>query len=377
MREDLPNIPESIPTPFLLIEEKIVRNNIRRIHDYADRHRFSVCAHVKTHKSIAIARMQIDAGAVGIAVAKTDEARVMANLGDVDITVAYPIVGDTRAESVARLSVDRAISVAADSEYVMDGLAHAAAAHETVIGIYIIVIGIYIIFDAGLRRCGVSDPEQVVRLARYARTRPGLRYEGIQMYLGHLYGDAAGDPESFDKINRLWGPAHMALCSAGLAPATVSSGSTPLLFNTHLVERVNEIRVGTAVLNDYFVLKFGHCALQDCALRVVATVVSDIVPGQVLIDAGSKALSAKQFLRRENLEMGYVVEYPEARVFRLHEEHGWVDVSRCNHPPRTGDRMSIVPVNAALCMNLYDHFYLRTGRGIVRKERVDARGCLV
>lgn len=143
------------------------------------------------------------------------------------------------------------------------------------------------------------------------------------------------------------------------------------------MERVNEIRVGTAILNDYFVLNFGHCDLKDCALRVVATVVSDIVPGQVLIDAGSKALSAKQLLRRENLEMGYVVEYPEARVFRLHEEHGWVDVSRCNHPPKTGDRMSIVPVNAALCMNLYDHFYLRTGRGIVRKERVDARGCLV
>lgn len=370
MPEKPSNITEQIPTPFLLIEEKIVKNNIRRIHDYADCHGFSVRAHVKTHKSITIARMQIDAGAVGIAVAKADEAKVMANLGDVDITVAYPIVGETRAQSVARLSVGRAISVAADSEYVMDGLSHAAARHET-------VIGIYIIFDVGLRRCGVSDPDQVVRLARYARTRPGLRYEGIQIYLGHLYGDAAGDPASFKKINRLWGPAHKALCSAGLAPATVSSGSTPSLFNTHLVERVNEIRVGTAILNDYFVLKFGHCDLKDCALRVVATVVSDIVPGQVLIDAGSKALSAKQLLRRENLEMGYVVEYPEARVFRLHEEHGWVDVSRCNHPPKTGDRMSIVPVNAALCMNLYDHFYLRTGRGIVRKERVDARGCLV
>lgn len=76
------------------------------------------------------------------------------------------------------------------------------------------------------------------------------------------------------------------------------------------MERVNEIRVGTAILNDYFVLNFGHCDLKDCALRVVATVVSDIVPGQVLINAGSKALSAKQLLRRENLEMGYVVEYP-------------------------------------------------------------------
>ena len=97
MAEKPSNIIEQIPTPFLLVEEKIVKNNIRRIHDYADLHGFSVRAHVKTHKSIAIARMQIDAGAVGIAVAKADEARVMANLGDVDITVAYPIVGETRA----------------------------------------------------------------------------------------------------------------------------------------------------------------------------------------------------------------------------------------------------------------------------------------
>ena len=85
------NITAQIPTPFLLIEEKIVRNNIKRINDYAGRYGFSVRTHVKTHKSIAIARMQIDAEAVGIAVAKADEARVMANIWDVDITVAYPI----------------------------------------------------------------------------------------------------------------------------------------------------------------------------------------------------------------------------------------------------------------------------------------------
>jgi len=370
MPEKPSNITGQIPTPFLLIEEKIVRNNIRRIHDYADRHRFSVRAHVKTHKSIAIARMQMDAGAVGIAVAKAGEALVMADLGNGDITVAYPAVGKARAEKIARLSMKRKIGVAVDSQYVMEGLSDAAAIYGT-------VIGICVMFDVGLHRCGVSDPAELVRLGEYAQQCHGLRYEGIQMYLGHLYGDAAGDPESLQRINRLWGPAYKALCSAGLAPATVSSGSTPSLFNTHRIDHVNEIRVGTAVLNDYFVLKFGHCGLEDCALRVVATVVSDIVPGQVLIDAGSKALSAKQLLRRENLEMGYVVEYPEARVFRLHEEHGWVDVSRCTHPPKTGDRMSIIPVNAALCMNLYDHFYLLAENGHLQRERVDARGCLV
>ena len=359
-----------ISTPFVVIEERIVRNNLHRIHEYANRRNLSVCAHVKTHKSKTIARMQMDAGAVGIAVAKADEAAIMAELGDVDITVAYPAVGKARADRIACLARTHRIRVAVDSEYVMAGLAHSAAAHG-------VDIGISVMFDAGLHRCGVSDPEAMVDLGRYVQKCPGLRYDGIQMYLGHLYGGSARDPAQIRQINRLWETAYEALSSAGIAPERVSSGSTPSLFNTHQLDHVTEIRVGTAVLNDYFVLKFGHCRLADCALRVVATVVSDRVPGQVLIDAGSKALSAKQLLRSERLEMGYSVEYPEARIFRLHEEHGWVDVSRCPHPPRTGDRMSIVPVNAALCMNLYDHFYMLLETGGLRKERVDARGCLV
>jgi D-serine deaminase-like pyridoxal phosphate-dependent protein len=370
MAERLIDITNSIPTPFLVVEADILRKNISRIHDYANRHGFSVRPHIKTHKSILIARMQIDSGAVGVAVAKAGEAEVMAGLDDVDITVAYPAVGIDRARRLANLSLKHNLRVAADSEYIMDELSNAAVKQNT-------HIGILVMFDAGLHRCGVSDPAQVVGLAQYANTHPGLRYDGIQMYLGHLYGDAARDPQSYKRINRLWDPVHEALCAAGLRPETVSSGSTPSFKNTHLVNHVNEIRVGTALLNDYFVLKFGHCALGACAARVIATVVSDVVPGRVIIDAGSKALSAKQLLRHENLEMGYVPEYPRARIFRLHEEHGWVDVSHCDHPPRVGQRLSIVPVNVSLCVNLYDHFYLLASDGILQKEKVDARGCYI
>ncbi|NOQ46306.1 MAG: alanine racemase, partial [Desulfobulbaceae bacterium] len=273
MAEELLNITKSIPTPFLIIKEKIVRRNINRIHDYANRHGFAVRPHVKTHKSLSIAGMQIKAGAVGIAVAKVGEAEVMARLGNVDITVAYPAVGVARAERLARLALKQNVSVAVDSEFVLDELADAAVRHN-------ITIGILIMFDSGLHRCGVTDPRQIVKLVQYAETHSGLRYDGVQMYLGHLYGNAARDPRSFKRINQLWDPVYEALCTTGLHPETVSSGSTPSLENTHLVNHVNEIRVGTAVLNDYFVLKFGHCALKDCAARVVATVVSDVVQGQ-------------------------------------------------------------------------------------------------
>lgn len=368
MPKELLNITKSIPTPFLIIDEDILKRNINRIHGYANRHGFAVRPHVKTHKSLHIARMQLDSGTVGIAVAKVGEAEVMAKLGNTDITIAYPAIGPARAEKLAKLSCKLNIRVAADSEYGLDELASVAVKYNT-------TIGILVIFDAGLHRCGIADPEQVLKLAKHAKTLPGLRYDGIQMYLGHLYGDAARDPESFKWINKLWDTAYEALCTAGLQPETVSSGSTPSLENTHLVHHVTEIKVGTYTLNDYFVLKFGHCTLKDCAARVIATVVSDVVSGQVIIDAGSKSLSAKQLLRNENLEMGYIPEYPEARIFRLHEEHGWVDVSQCVNPPRIGQRISIVPVNVALCMNLYDNFYFYTNDEILKKEKVDARGC--
>ncbi|BBO89507.1 alanine racemase [Desulfosarcina ovata] len=360
----------SIPTPFLLVDEAIVRKNIRQVQDYADHHGFAVRPHVKTHKSLRITRMQLDAGAVGVAVAKVGEAEVMSAIENLDILVAYPAVGAQRAGSLARLAQHHKISVAADTEYLIEELAHAAGEQAT-------TIGILIMFDAGLHRCGVADPGQLTRLARLAATRKGLRFDGIQIYLGHLYGDAARSADSYDAINRLWEPAHDTLCAAGLRPRIVSSGSTPSLFNTHRVRHVNEIRVGTAVYQDAFSLKFGHCTLEDCAVRVVATVVSDVVPGQVIIDAGAKALSAKPLLRNENLEMGFIPEYPEARIFRLHEEHGWVDVSRCPKPPQIGQRLSIVPVAVSHCVNQYDTFYLLTTHGEFETEPVDARGCYV
>ncbi len=367
---DLLNTTRSIPTPFLVIQEEALDSNISRINDYARTHGFAVRPHVKTHKSLHIARAQLKAGATGIAVAKVGEADVMSQIGNVDITIAYPAVGESRAERIAQLAITHRIRIAVDSTYLMDALSDAALRHGS-------EIGIHVMFDAGLHRCGYADPETVTRLAAYADRKPGLRYDGIQLYLGHLYGKAAHDPKSFEAINEQWKPVYEALCQADICPHMVSSGSTPSLFNTHMVRYVNELRVGTAVLNDYFVMFFGHCRLEQCAARVVATVISDATPGQVIIDAGSKSLSAKQMLRNERLTLGYVVEYPEARIFRLHEEHGWIDTSGCKMAPSIGERISIVPVNIALCMNLYDAFYLLRRDGTVECMKVDARGCHV
>ncbi len=367
--ETIKNI-RQIPTPFLVIDQSVLEKNIHRIHSYAKAHGYRVRPHVKTHKSLSITRMQLAAGGAGIGVAKATEAQALAEHPGTDITVAYPAFGDERVRIIAGLAQTHTVRVAVDERSLMDWLSRAAMDHDT-------TIGIHVMFDAGLHRCGTADPDELTALARYAQNAPYLEFEGIQLYLGHLYGPNASAPESFEQINRSWKPAYNALCKAGLEPPMVSSGATPSLFNTHQVAHVNELRVGTAYINDYFVAKFNHCALEDCAARMVATVVSDRVPGQVIIDAGSKSLSAKQLLRREALEMGYVCEYPEARICRLHEEHGWVDVSRCKNPPGPGDRISIIPVNAALCMNLFNFFYLQRADGTLERKAITARGCCI
>lgn len=359
-----------VPTPFILIKENILRNNISNINTYAKKHGFAVRPHVKTHKSSTIAGIQMeDDVVVGFAASKVGEVEALYEMVNGDILMAYPTLNSKRLGDLVNLSRNRTVIVAADTEYALKMLGNVAKDYNA-------TIGVLVMFDAGLHRCGVTDPERILRLVGFAANHPHLRFDGIQMYLGHLYGNNALSHESFTRINNIWEPVYDLLINNELPPSIVSSGSTPSLFNTHLISHVNEIRVGTAYLNDYFVLKFNHCTLESCAALVVSRVVSDVVDGQVIIDAGSKALSAKQLLRNENLEMGYVLEYPEARIFRLHEEHGWVDVSRCAKVPRVGECISIVPVNVALCMNLYNSFYLYTEEGCLQREKIEARGCV-
>ncbi|MDH4317147.1 MAG: alanine racemase [Desulfobulbaceae bacterium] len=361
---------KEVPTPFILIKENVLRQNIFQINSYAKKHGYFVRPHIKTHKSSTIASMQMeDDVVIGFAASKVGEVEALSETVMGDILMAYPTLGVQRLEYLVRLSYKSNIIVAIDTEYALKMLARVAKSYDA-------IIGVLVIFDAGLHRCGISDPKRILELVRFAANHPNLRFDGIQMYLGHLYGNDALSHESFTQINNIWEPVYDILIKNELRPTIVSSGSTPSLYNTHLISHVTEIRVGTAYLNDYFVLKFNHCKLESCAAMVVSRVISDIVDGQVIIDAGSKALSAKQLLRNENLEMGYVLEYPEARIFRLHEEHGWVDVSRCPKAPSIGECISIVPVNVALCMNLFDTFYLYTEEGNLQKEKIEARGCV-
>ena len=126
-----------IPTPFLLVQKTVLRKNSALIHSYAKQHGLMVRPHVKTHKSLVIADMQMEAGAVGIAVAKASEAETMAPASQNDITVAYPVLGPEPTHRLAKLAQKRDIRIAVDSFQAIDHLSAAASRFDTILGIMV------------------------------------------------------------------------------------------------------------------------------------------------------------------------------------------------------------------------------------------------
>ncbi|HEX4414860.1 MAG TPA: hypothetical protein VH107_14595, partial [Lacipirellulaceae bacterium] len=167
---------------------------------------------------------------------------------------------------------------------------------------------------------------------------------------------------------------HLALWRVkGFEARVVSGGSTPTAYQSHVAPSVNEIRPGTYVFNDLNTLRGGYCELEDCAVRIVATVVSTAVPGQVVIDAGAKTLAADRCISAPDSGHGFIVEYPDAQIRHLSEEHGQVDVSKCVKGPQVGERVTIVPNHVCPTINLTDFAWWLNESG-AEQLTIDARG---
>jgi D-serine deaminase-like pyridoxal phosphate-dependent protein len=357
-----------IPTPALVVEGLIVRRNVERMASYAREHDLALRPHTKTHKSLLIAGLQLEAGAAGLTTAKVGEAEVLTEVSD-DIFVAYPPVDPARAGRVAELAGRIAVRVAVDSETACDAVGEAVSRSGFTVGVLVDV-------DVGFRRTGVQNPEEALDLAQRVERADGLRLDGIMCFPGHVNWAPDEQGQELKRIDRklrdvldLWG-------DHGLEARVVSGGSTPTARQSHLVSSLTEIRPGTYVYYDWNSVAGGHCAPEDCAAGVVCTVVSDAVPGKVVVDAGTKALTSD---RNAHLGQaggyGHVVEYPYAKVVRVSEEHGEIDVSDCEERPAVGERLKIIPNHICPAVNLQDHVWIGE-EGTYERVRVDARGRL-
>jgi D-serine deaminase-like pyridoxal phosphate-dependent protein len=342
-----------LDTPVLTADLDAVERNIARMQAYCDEHWIALRPHVKTHKLPELAHKQLEAGARGITCQKLGEAEVMADAGIDDILISFPLVGEAKAQRLAALAQRITISTVGDSAAVANGLSSVLAQHGA-------EVGFLVECDTGNGRTGVQTPEEAAELAELVDALPGLRFAGLMTY--------PMPPESAAWLRA----ARELIEAAGLTVDCVSVGGTPTAMQTHAVDGVTELRPGTYVYGDRACIANGSVPLADCALRVIATVVSRPVPGRAILDAGSKTLTSD--LAAGAAGHGLLVEHPEADVYLLNEEHGMVDVSRCASPPQVGDRVTIVPNHACTTANLHDEVVMHRGGEIVETLRVAARG---
>jgi len=357
----------SFATPLLVVDAAAVRSNLQRMVEYCRQHDLALRPHAKTHKSRKLARLQLEAGAAGLTVAKVGEASVMAQTG-ADLLLAYPAVDDARTRRVAEIARHNTIRVAIDSRLAADRLASAARRLGT-------QIGILVDLDVGMGRTGVQTPQAALALAQHVDRAAGIRFDGLMCFPGHIWGQPDSQAPQMEEISAKLDETLYRCQEHGLEASIVSGGSTPTALQSHLVPELTEIRPGTFVYYDWNCVTGGYCRIEDCAARIVATVVSDAVPNQVVIDAGSKTLTSDRCPWDPDSGHGHLVEYPDAKIAKLHEEHGQVDVSGCRQRPSIGERVTVIPNHICPCVNLQDHFWWHDD-GQLERLPVEARGKL-
>jgi D-serine deaminase-like pyridoxal phosphate-dependent protein len=343
---------DAIETPVAVVDAPTVRANARRVAEYCARHGLAWRPHVKTHKSLGIARIQLEAGARGLTVATPREAEVMAEVTD-DVLLAYPPIGRERLQRLMHLPERLSLTVALDSREALRGLAAASreAARE---------VGVLVEVDLGMGRVGVQTPEELTALAGEVAADGSLDYRGILFYPGHIRARASEQVRSVEEAAVRLDTFLAALDRSGLSPATVSGGSTPTLWTSHHFGGITEIRSGTCIYNDRDMLELGVCDPADCAYTILATVVSTSVRGQAVIDAGSKAL-AKESLRTVGDGFGWLPDHPDLVVSALSEEHGIIPLKEGGWNPRVGDRVRVVPNHVCVSVNLQDRLVVLDG----------------
>jgi D-serine deaminase-like pyridoxal phosphate-dependent protein len=364
------SIPHSSPltaleTPAALVDLDRLEKNISRMSAYASSHAIALRPHIKTHKSTTIAAAQLASGATGLTCATPAESGVMSAVSS-DILLAYPAVGPKLARLMA-LPREVTLTVALDSARAVDDLARAARAADR-------AVRVYIELDVGMHRVGVTAWDDAIALARRVKESAPLEYAGINFYPGHIRSELQSQDAALAALGAAIKSATKALERAGLAPEVVSGGSTPTVWRTHEIGGITEMRPGTYVYNDRGTAELGACAPDDCALTVLATVVSTSVPNQAVIDAGAKALGREPMRGVEGEGWGALLDRPDVLVTRMSEEHGILDLSKTNWRPQVGELVRVVPNHVCIVVHLNDVMYGIRNEKIETSWPVDARG---
>ena len=345
----------AVETPAVLVDLGVVVANIVRAQTRFDALGLGFRPHVKTHKIPCLARLQTQQGAIGIAAQKVSEAEVFAAEGIGDILLCFNLLSPAKIARARALLDHCHLTVVADNPHVVralsDGMSGAATALDVLVEC-----------DTGMGRCGVQSPAAARDLAVMIDAAPGLHFAGLMTYPA---------PGGTERVEVFMAQAR-ALCIAAIGHcATISSGGTPAMAVAALAPTVTEYRAGTYIYNDRSLVERGACQLADCALTVLATVVSRPTDSRAILDAGSKSLTSDLLGLTGH---GTILGFPAARITGLSEEHGHVDLGSCPTRPQIGDKVQIVPNHACPVSNLVDRVIFHRSGVVLRAQLVAARG---
>jgi D-serine deaminase-like pyridoxal phosphate-dependent protein len=361
---------QELDTPSLLFDMEVVRGNLAEMASVARAAGVGLRPHTKTHKSPAIARMQVEAGASGITVAKLGEAEVMVDAGLDDVLVAYPIWGEAKLARLRALMERADVRVSLDSVEVARGIGGIGRDLGRDVPVLIEV-------DTGLHRMGRPPGTATVELASAVAGVAGVEVIGLLTHAGHAYRSAGveelrstAEREALDLLETA-----EACALGGLAIREISVGSTPTARIVATVPGVTEIRPGTYVVNDVQQLRLGVATTATCGVRVLVTVVSRPATDRFVVDAGTKAFTSdgpdgetSAFPGR-----GVVLGRPDLRLDFMNEEHG-VGHIEGDGTLQVGERLQVIPLHACGCINMFDVAYGVLGADVEREYAIAARG---
>lgn len=356
----------SVPTPAVIVDWATVEKNVQFMAERATQFGVQLRPHIKTHKNLDVARLQMDAGAAGLTCAKVTEAQVFVEAGFPDVFLAYPVVGDYQISQLLDMAQRCRLSVAFDSVQGAQRLQQAADAAQVTLDVMMIV-------DSGGGRDGVGTAAEAQRLALALHEMRSLRFAGIMTHEGHAYktGSTEGVRQTARSIGGTIVQVADHLRGLGIPVERVSTGATPTCWLEEPVPGINEWRPGTYVYNDVQEWVLGVPS-DHCAVTVEATVVSHPQPQRYIIDAGAKTLSQAQ---HPHYGYGFIFGHEEARIVALTEEHGTMEAPADTFA--VGERITILPIHVCTTVNMHDTLWRRGADGSYEQLVVHARGRIV
>lgn len=363
-------------TPYPVVSASRLAANIQRMQALANQAGVRLRPHSKTHKSPVIARMQIEAGAVGICCAKLSEAEVFADAGITDIRLPYPINPVNADRVLGLMDRVRLSCIVDDADVAADWSGVMTSAGKT--------LEILVKVDVGFHRCGVNpeSPEVAGTIERIA-SMPGLSFRGLLSHAGQAY--QAESPSALDAIARkeiaILTELASTLRNRGVPVEEISVGSTPTARFAPGQSGITEMRPGNYVFLDRSQVGLQSGSYADCALFVVASVVSRPAADRAILDCGSKTLTSDAGRGFAALP-GYGAVFmssdehapdPSIVIERVSEEHAVCRVP-ASSPLRPGHRVRVLPNHACTVANLTDRLWMADDAGTLAPLPVAARG---